>query len=111
MNTPNVRDVLTNMLDHVNGGCATALPDLERTPAPWESSMQATCECLSWRGSLDNQDRRRMEDELGESLYAEFPVHARSALAVAHSLLDKGVVTQDELGAKMKEIRARLEKV
>ena len=30
--------------------------------------MQATCECLSWRGALDNLERRHAEDELGETV-------------------------------------------
>ena len=70
--------------------------------------MQATCECLSWRGTLDNLERRHAEDDLGETLYARFPVHARSVLATTHSLLDRGVITQDELRSKMEAVRARL---
>jgi hypothetical protein len=80
------------------------------TPSPWESSMQATCECLSWRGSLDNLERRQAEDALGETLYAEFPVHTRSVLVVRHWLLDQGLITEDELQTKMAEVRARLER-
>jgi hypothetical protein len=101
--------VLMRMFDHVDAHARTALPAVDRTPAPWESSMQATCECLSWRGTWSTQDRRRTEDELGESLYAEFPHHTRQALVAAHALLDKGVITPEELSAKMKEVRARLE--
>ncbi len=85
------------------------LPQADRRPEPWESSMQATCECLSWRGSLDNLERRHAEDDLGESLYAECPVYARSVLVTAHALMDKGIITPDELEAKMQEVRARLE--
>jgi Nitrile hydratase beta subunit len=85
-----------------------SLPDLDRKPAPWESSMQATCECLSWRGSLDNLERRHAEDELGESIYAGFPVHGRSALVATHALIDKGIITEEELRSKMEEVRARL---
>jgi len=68
--------------------------------------MQATCECLSWRGSLDNLERRQAEDALGES----FPVHTRSAVVVRHWLLDQGLITEDELQTKMVEVRARLER-
>src|ERR1700738_4625128 len=42
----------------------TGLPELDHAPDPWESSMQATCECLSWRGTLDNLERRHAEDAL-----------------------------------------------
>lgn len=84
--------------------------DLDRNPAPWEASMQATCECLSWRGALDNLDRRNAEDDLGETLYAEFPSHTRSALVVAHSLMDRGVIDPGELEARMNAVRARMER-
>lgn len=86
------------------------LDDIDRKPDPWESAMQATCECLSWRGSWDNLERRHTEDELGETIYREFPVHSRSAITTAHTFLARGIVTQDELRAKMEQVRARLER-
>lgn len=103
--------VLMGLLQHVDERTDTTLPELDRARAPWESAMQATCECLSWRGTLDNLARRKAEDRLGESVYARFPVHTRSALTVAHSLMDSGVVTEEELLATMKEVRTRLEEV
>lgn len=86
----------------------SALPDVDRRPEPWESSMQATCECLSWRGTWDNLDRRQTEDALGESIYRKFPVHSRSVISTAHTLIDRGIVDENELNDKMSEIRARL---
>lgn len=86
------------------------LPDLDRTPDPWESSMQATCECLSWRGTLDNLARRRAEDALGETTYRDFPVHARSAVVTAHTLMERGVISPAELRARMDAVRARFER-
>jgi hypothetical protein len=85
------------------------LPALEHPPAPWESSMQVTCECLSWRGALDNLDRRHAEDRLGTTVYRECPVRSRAAVVVAHSLLEKGVISESELQAKMNDVRSRLE--
>jgi hypothetical protein len=69
--------------------------------------MQATAECLSWRGAWDNLDRRHTEDQLGETVYRDFPVRSRSVVATAHALMDKGVISPDELQAKMEEVRAR----
>ena len=88
---------------------STPLPALEHTPDPWESSMQATCECLSWRGALGNLERRHAEDRLGTTVYREFPVRSRPAVVVAHSLLEKGLISESELQAKMHEVRSRLE--
>ena len=101
--------VLMNTLKTVGERTDTDLPSMERDRAPWESRMQATCECLSWRGALDNLERRQTEDRLGETVYSRFPVHARSALTVAHALMDKGVFTESELRSKMEELRTRFE--
>lgn len=84
------------------------LPQLERRPDPWESAMQATCECLSWRGTLDNLERRHAEDALGETTYQEFPVHARSAVVTAHELMDRGLFSPEELRARMAAVRERM---
>lgn len=89
----------------------TSLPDLERKPDPWESAMQATCECLSWRGALDNLERRHAEDELGETTYHDVPVHARSAVVTAHKLIERGAFTPEELRARMEAVRQRLNRV
>ena len=84
-----------------------AVPELERTPDPWESSMQATCECLSWRGALDNLERRHAEDELGETTYLDFPVYARSSVVTAHTLMERGAFRPEELRSRMEAVRER----
>jgi hypothetical protein len=85
----------------------SALPELDRKPDPWESSMQATCECLSWRGALDNLARRHIEDELGETIYQNFPVRTRSLVVTAHTLLERQLITPEELDARMDTVRHR----
>ncbi|MCP2290975.1 SH3-like domain-containing protein [Nocardia amikacinitolerans] len=85
----------------------STLPELDRKPDPWESSMQATCECLSWRGAFDNLERRHAEDALGETIYHDFPVRARSAVVTAHTLMERGVISPEELRARMDVVRKR----
>src|SRR5690349_25117274 len=80
----------------------------DRAPAPWEANLQATCECLSWRGTLDNLERRKAEDALGETTYRDFPVHARSVVVTAHELIDRGAFTADELRERMVAVRDRM---
>ena len=83
------------------------LPELDRRPDPWESAMQATCECLSWRGALDNLERRHAEDTLGETTYHDFPVRARSVVVTAHELIERGAFTAEELRSRMNAVRER----
>lgn len=82
---------------------------IDRTPDPWESYIQGTCELLSGCGTLDNLERRHAEDRLGETVYSGFPVYARSALVVTESLLDLGIITSEELQSRMTAVRSRLE--
>ena len=79
----------------------------DRTPAPWEVHAEATTECLAASGALDNLERRNAEDELGETVYADAPVEARPVLATAHVLVERGAFSQEELDAKVAEVRAR----
>ena len=99
-------DVLLDTLDQDSRREAT-LPELDRKPDPWESAMQATCECLSWRGALDNLERRHAEDALGETTYHDFPVRARSVVVTAHELMNRGAFTPEELRARMEAVRER----
>jgi hypothetical protein len=88
-------------------GAAPAAGDTAPTPAPWEASVQATCDSLSLHGTLDAFDRRQAEDELGASIYADFPVRARPVVVTAHALLERGEISEHELEAKMNDVRAR----
>lgn len=107
MRTTQAYDVVLNTLTPGTERVGT-LPDIEHKPEPWESSTQAMCECLSWRGAWDNLERRQTEDALGETVYSKFPVHSRSVITTAHALIDHGIIDEDELTAKMSEVRARL---
>ena len=78
-------------------------------PAIWEKNTHCTAECLAWRGHWVSEERRRRENDLGETLYFGTPYYARWLLAAAKMLFDKGLITPDELLAKMEEVRARQE--
>ncbi len=104
-------DLLLAAMEHSDAKDVSGLALADRQPPPWETSMQATCDCLSWRGALGTMERRQAEDDLGETLYAGVPAQARPALVAAHLLIDKGIITEDELQAKMADVRARFEKV
>lgn len=100
--------VLLDTLDEVGERTDTSLRCIEHEPEVWESRMQVTCECLSKAGELDNLERRHIEDRLGETVYVRFPVQTRSALTVAHTLMDRGLFDEVELRSKMDEVRKRM---
>jgi hypothetical protein len=100
---------LRHVLHDVGGQPDAPQPYLEKPEEEWELNTYVTCECLGWRGVWNSEERRRLENELGATLYFGLPYYARWATTAAKTLLDKGHITNDELSAKIDEVRARLE--
>ena len=77
---------------------------------PWKVCLDATCDCLSAGGALDSLERRHAEDEL-EEVYSAIPNPERQLLTLAHIMLSRGLVTEEELARQIHSVRARLEAV
>jgi len=77
---------------------------------PWEKRTHALLECLYWRGVMSMEEKRRAIEDLGQTIYAGLTYYEKWATAAANRLMDKQLITQDELAAKMDEVRARLER-
>ena len=77
---------------------------------PWQVCLDATCDALSAGGALDSLERRHAEDEL-ETVYSEIPNPERQLLALAHIMVSRGLLTEEELARQIRAVRARLEAV
>jgi hypothetical protein len=78
---------------------------------PWKTSLTAMCDCLAVSGALPALDRRKAEDELAEALYSDIPSPERELLALVHTMVCRGLVSEADLVSRMKAVRARLEEV
>ena len=78
---------------------------------PWKTSLAAMCDCLGDSGALPNLDRRRAEDELAEAVYGDVPGPECQLLALAHTMLNLGLVAEGDLASRMRTVRSRLEAV
>jgi hypothetical protein len=76
---------------------------------PWKVSLYATCECLAAGAALPALERRRAEDQLGETVYKGTPAPEQQLLALAHILLSRGLLREDDLARRMNAVRSRLE--
>lgn len=106
---------------------------VENPDPPWKTSLEGTCEALGgnpcdtstkldkqWlAGQVDRQDvvdaaplpaleRRWEEDELSETIYKDVPFPERQLLALAHSLIKRGIVNEEELASRLKQVHQRL---
>ena len=100
---------------------------------PWKTSLDGMCDALGtgscspamalekkWLdGSIDRNavsgsvalpllERRWEEDELSATLYQDVPFPERQLLALTHSLIKRGLVKEEDIARKMKEVHERL---
>ncbi len=76
---------------------------------PWKVSLYATCECLSAAEAVPSLQRRHAEDQLGETVYSGTPAPEQQLLALAHIMLRRGLIAEDDLAERMNAVRSRLE--
>lgn len=76
---------------------------------PWKVSLYATLECLSVGKTLPSLERRHAEDRLGETIYRDIPAPEQQLLSLAHILLSRGLLSEQELSERLRVIRKRLE--
>jgi hypothetical protein len=83
----------------------------EHDYAPWEKRVDATLRLLTSPkvGVLQIDELRRAIEDLGPGAYDELSYYERWIAAISNLLLEKGVLTVDELGRKMAEVEARHE--
>ena len=78
---------------------------------PWKTSLVAMCDCLGGCGAIPALEIRNSEDELSDSVYNDVPAPERQLLALAHTMLRRGLVGEGELAKRMEIVRSRLEAV
>ena len=86
------------------GAVDTAPPD----PTFWEKQIDAMNALLAQKGLRRTDENRRYVEMLGEDAYNTLTYYERWTAALARQLIDKGLLTQDEIDAKIAEIRGKL---
>jgi hypothetical protein len=77
---------------------------------PWKSSLDGMCDALDQEAAaLPLLSRRNDEDDLSREVYRALPFPESQLVALAHSLIVRGVIGEDALASRMKAVRARLE--
>jgi hypothetical protein len=87
--------------------------EVDNPVPPWKSSLDGICDALDQSfcgaGILGFDRRRREEDQLCETVYADLPYPENQLVSLAHSLVLGGVIDETELQERIASIRARLE--
>lgn len=96
---------------------------------PWRISLESTCDALAggyWAPfniclpkderepvmaddkKIDSNERRWEEDKLVDQHYADVPFPERQLLALAHTMIRRGMISEDELTKHMEAVDKRL---
>lgn len=91
---------------------------------PWKIDLEATCDMLAADScvkpysevepgscALPSLERRAEEDDLSETIYADVPFPERQLLALAHSMLKRGLFTEEELALQIQKVGEKLKSV
>lgn len=86
---------------------------VENPVPPWKTSLDGLCDALDKAECgpevLTFKERRDEEDVLSATVYADLPYPENQLVALAHSLVARGVIDEAELQQRLAGIRARLE--
>ena len=118
--SPNVESVSVEVLEEIVERNQTwpvmaAKYGVENPLPPWKTSLDGLCDALDRSCSADEKsrftfkERRDEEDVLSASTYADLPYPENQLMALAHSLVVRGVIGEAELQERLIAIRARLE--
>ena len=95
---------------HDMGGLdAGPVEQIEHDYTPWEKRVNAILRLLAGkeRRLITLDEHRRAVENLGPGIYDELSYYERWISAITNILIEKGVITVDELGRRMEDVRAR----
>ena len=79
---------------------------------PWKTSLDGICDALdqsSCGAGIPSVDRRNEEDALSATVYSGLPYPENRLVALAYSLVRRGLIDEAELAERLTAVRARLE--
>jgi hypothetical protein len=80
---------------------------------PWQTSLDGICDALDQSACgpeiLNCVDRRNEEDALSATVYSKLPYPENRLVALAHSLVVRGIIGEAELAERLAAVRARLQ--
>lgn len=107
-------DVLRTIVDrHQVWPEMAAKYGVENPVPPWKTSLDGLCDALDGAACdapvPSFTERRDEEDALSATVYSDLPYPENQLVSLAHSLMVRGIITEDELRQRLSIIRLRLE--
>ncbi len=95
----------------MGGLSAGPVEQTEHDYTPWEKRVDAILRLVGddKRQLINLEEHRRAMEELGPGAYDELSYYERWISAITTILIEKGVISIDELGRRMEDVKTRWE--
>jgi hypothetical protein len=100
-------ELFTHLPNDIGGLPADPIQRLEHELVPWEKRCHALADVLDFHKIINTEEKRRGVEELGAELIGALTYYERWIAAFARILLQKAILTPEELARKMDEVAAR----
>jgi len=100
-------ELLTHLPNDIGGLPADHIQRIEHALEPWEKRCHALADVLDFHKIINTEEKRRGVEELGAEMIGTLTYYERWIAAFARILLQKAILTPEELARKMDEVAAR----
>ena len=73
----------------------------------WEKQIDAVRGVIAAKGLIKTDENRRYVEQLGHDAYTRLGYYERWTASLMRALVDKGILTQDEIDERVKLVRQR----
>ncbi len=74
----------------------------------WEKQIDAIRAVIGGKGIVSTHENRRTIEQLGHDVYDTLNYYERWTASLQRQMIDKGILTQDEIDERVATVRARL---
>jgi hypothetical protein len=92
----------------LGGGEAGPILQTDHELLPWEKRCHALLDILDVHKIINTEEKRRSVEELGSEMVGKLGYYERWIVGAANLLLQKRILTPDEIARKTAEVGARL---
>jgi hypothetical protein len=100
--------LVTHLPTDLGGGEAGPIAITDRELLPWQKRCHALLDILDVHKIINTEEKRRSVEDLGSEMIGKLSYYERWIVGAANVLLQKRILTPDEIARKTAEVGARL---
>lgn len=98
----------TRLPNDIGGNEAGPIQIADHELLPWEKRCHALLDVLDTNKIINTEEKRRGVEDLGKELISQNGYYERWIMAAANILMQKQLITPDEIARKTSEVEERL---